>query len=111
MTVRGYLDLARRIAQYKPTSMDTTSPIWSTENLKENEEADDEASNFSDERDHQDDEVEAFRRKSHKKSKHHKKHGKGKKQDRINETWFAFVRRAFVGAVDDEALREEFGLV
>ncbi|KAL8924102.1 MAG: hypothetical protein Q9208_004239 [Pyrenodesmia sp. 3 TL-2023] len=40
-----------------------------------------------------------------KKKKHHNK------RKAINKAWFAFVNRAFVGAKDEETLRDQFGFV
>lgn len=49
----------------------------------------------------------------HSKHKKHKKHhhGKGKgKEYKLNNVWFTFLRRAFVGAKDDDDLRDDFEL-
>ena len=42
-------------------------------------------------------------------SKKKNKHKKHKKQKRINMFWFTFVKRAYVGAKDDENLHDHFG--
>ena len=42
-------------------------------------------------------------------SKSKKKEEKRQKQKRINETWFTFVRRAFVGTRDENEIEEGFG--
>ena len=114
MTVRSYLDLARRIAKYRPSTADSELQSSSFEGKQVHPEEDegevDEIATYAIEGDQQDDQFETNGRKKSRKRKHKKKHGNGK-QKRINRTWFTFVKRAFVGAVDDEALREEFGLL
>ena len=101
LTVRSYLDLARKIGHYKPPK-DESIQVHREEGEEEEEEQD---VLFDGEWDQKDDQLETIGRKKKKG----KKHGKSKKE-RINEAWFTFVRRAFVGAVDDEALKEEFGI-
>ena len=41
--------------------------------------------------------------------KEHKKHKKHKKRKAASKVWATFVKRAFVGAIDDEDLEEKFG--
>lgn len=51
-------------------------------------------------------------KKHHRKHKKHH-HGKGKekgKEYKTNNVWFTFIRRAFVGAKDDDDLRDDFEL-
>ena len=48
-------------------------------------------------------------KKHRKHNKHKKHHGKGK-QYKTNNVWFTFIRRAFVGAKDDDDLRDDFEL-
>ena len=52
-------------------------------------------------------ELDGNKRGKKKKKKKHKKKGKRKKH--INRVWHAFVRRAFVGAIDDAQLEDQFG--
>lgn len=52
-----------------------------------------------------DDDLSASKKDKHKKKKHHKK------RKAINKVWFAFVNRAFVGAKDEETLRDQFGFL
>lgn len=105
LTVRSYLDLARRIGHYG--SLKEASELERKEEEKEQEDDDD------DHDDHDEREMKGqtmkkhHKKKKHKKKKHHHHKGKGYK---VNEPWFTFVRRAFVGAVDDEQLKEEFGI-
>ncbi|KAL8752628.1 MAG: hypothetical protein Q9184_005669 [Pyrenodesmia sp. 2 TL-2023] len=49
------------------------------------------------------DDLSVTKKNKHKKKKHHKK------RKAINKVWFAFVNRAFVGAKDEETLRDQFG--
>lgn len=84
LTMRSYLKLAHRIGQYKPEDGDSIEDI-------EDE--------IPDESDDSDDDVELDKKKKkHNKKKHHKQHEK-------NKVWLRFVKRAFVGTVDDEDLR------
>ena len=41
--------------------------------------------------------------------KKHKKHKKGKKHHKASKEWFTFVKRAFVGAMSPDEIREVFG--
>ena len=107
LTVRNYIGLAARMGQYKPPKEDLMGPGMvvgvngseeasaSLEPINDNEEEGNET-NFS-----------LKKEKKHKqKKKKHRKHGKRKA---INQAWFTFVRRAFVGSMDDEDLHEKFG--
>ena len=53
-------------------------------------------------------------KKKHKNKKHknkkHKSHKIGPKEKGVNEAWFTFLKRAFVGTKDDDELRDEFGI-
>lgn len=80
LTMRSFIDLATRIGDYKPTK---------DELLPESmEEYDDGASTA---------------KKKHKGKKGHKK------QKAINQVWFTFVDRAYVGAKDEDDLQDQFG--
>lgn len=88
LTMRSYIKLAHRIGQYKPEKGDSIEEL-------EDETVD--VTGTSD--DDSDDEVEADKKKKkHKKKKHHKQHEK-------NKVWLRFVRRAFVGTLDEEELQ------
>ncbi|KAI4181803.1 MAG: hypothetical protein LQ346_006696 [Caloplaca aetnensis] len=52
-----------------------------------------------------DDDVSVAKKNKHKKKKHHKK------RKPINKVWYAFVNRAFVGAKDEDTLRDHFEFV
>jgi endopolyphosphatase len=89
LTMRSYLKLAHRIGQYKPQKGDSIDDF-------EEETFDD---TLDDGDNDSDDEVEADQsKKKHRKKKHHKQHEK-------NKVWLRFVRRAFVGTLDEEDLR------
>lgn len=89
LTMRSCLKLAHRIGQYKPQEGDSIEDI--------EDEMFDDISDDSD--DDSDDEVEVDKKKKkHKKNKHRKQHEK-------NKVWLRFVRRAFVGTLDEEDLR------
>lgn len=98
LTVRSYIDLARRIGQYKPAKSDEMSDKLSEgDSGKESEKRTDEYG--------ADDSVEASKNKKYRKKHPHKhKHRKA-----INKVWFTFVRRAFVGTKNDDDLHEDFG--
>lgn len=78
LTVRSYIDLAAQIGKY--TSDDGSQPSQNIDPEKPAQAQD----------------------------KKHKKHKKSKKHKAITRTWFAFVRRAFVTARDDNDLYDEF---
>ena len=79
MTVRSYLDLARRIGQKTYKCSEVAAP---DQKKKET----------------------TSRKKHKKKSKKHKK----KKKEKYNPAWYAFVSRAFVGAIGEEEIRDSF---
>ena len=81
LTVRSYIDLAARIGKY--TSDDGSQPRQIIDPEKPAQAQD-------------------------KKHKKHKPPKKSKKHKAIPRTWFAFVRRAFVTARDDNDLYDEF---
>ncbi|KAL9025603.1 MAG: hypothetical protein Q9196_005598 [Gyalolechia fulgens] len=82
LTLRSYIDLAARIGKYKPGRDDLLSDAW--------EDVEDHPS--------------MTKKKKHKKKKKHHK-----KRKAINKLWYTFVNRAYVGAKDDEELRDQFG--
>ncbi|KAL8936039.1 MAG: hypothetical protein Q9216_005134 [Gyalolechia sp. 2 TL-2023] len=85
LTVRSYIDLAARIGRYKPGQDDLLSDA-----LEQDVE----------------DGPSMSTKKKHKKKKKKKHH---KKRKAINKLWYTFVNRAYVGAKDDEELRDQFG--
>lgn len=85
LTVRSYIDLAARIGQYNSEGVDYQIQR-KIANPTEQDIAD----------------RSILSQKKEKKKKKHKKH------KRITETWFTFVRRAFVSARDDNDLYDEF---
>ncbi|KAI9819990.1 MAG: Endopolyphosphatase [Pycnora praestabilis] len=98
LTVRSYLDLARRIGEYKPPKGDVLDSVD-----EEGREID-----IHEHEDTSDDNADTEKNgKKHKK----KKHRKHKNRKAINKVWFTFVQRAFVETVDDEKLHDTFGQV
>ena len=106
LTVRSYLDLARVIGRFEPSSAfhATDDHIEVNDVEADDEQEEDEDENTSDP-------VHTSTKKNKKKKKNHHHKGKDKKRRDANRAWFTFVRRAFVGAVEDDDLREEFGIV
>jgi endopolyphosphatase len=94
MTVRSFIKLAHRIGQYTPQKGDEVDQA--IPNLWE-EETDDES---DDKADHEID-AERGKEKKHKKKKK-KGRRKHRKQDEKNKVWLRFIKRAFVGTLDEE---------
>lgn len=98
LTVRSYIKLAHRIGQYKPGKDDsiqeTEIHIPAVITIPDNERRSDKN------RDGDDDghDFEIHGKKKHKKKKHHKQHEK-------NKVWLRFIRRAFVGTLEEEELK------
>ncbi|KAL8721360.1 MAG: hypothetical protein Q9225_001939 [Loekoesia sp. 1 TL-2023] len=82
LTVRNYIDLAARIGKFKPVEDRLRSDTC------EAVEAD----------------LSTTKKRKHRKKKHHKK------RKAISRLWYTFVNRAYVGAKDDDELRDQFGL-
>jgi len=94
MTVRSYMKLAHRIGQYKPEKGDEIDDLkdW---------ESDDSDDTYDEEDNDSDDgelDAEKHKKKKHKKKKHHK-------QKEKNKVWLRFIRRAFIGTLEEEDLR------
>lgn len=87
LTVKSYLKLARRIGNLKDNQVMTA-------NLDINLIGDKDEDNSADE-------VSKHKKHKHKKHKHHK-HQAG------DEVWYTFLRRAFVGAIDEEEIRDRY---
>ncbi|KAF2433918.1 Endopolyphosphatase [Tothia fuscella] len=98
LTVRSYIKLAKRIAASKKGGKSSSL------NLEE-EDANLDFTGEQDAEDISDDELDA------KKKKHHrgKKDKKHKKKKRHNKVWFTFIKRAFVGTMDPNDIKEVFG--
>ena len=101
LTVKNWVDLARRIGRYDPND----ESICEDEDLEDlqlqgQQESDEEKS------------VGTEKHKKHKKHKKHRKHKKKKQSKKEREAterlWFTFLRRAYVSTKGDEELREEF---
>ena len=120
LTIRSFVELATRIGRYKPRggdrighSNDAGRDVNTIDARLAEEGADLEALDGVPEVKREDldaafDETSSKKHKKHKNKKK-KKHRKQRERKAINRVWFAFVRRAFVGAVDDAELHERFG--
>ena len=111
LTVRSYIKLARRIGQYKAQKGDKIID----ENLFGQEDADDcvggetgETRDSVDDDDALEDEIVDTdidsEVKSGQKGKKHKKKKKHRKQREKNQVWLHFIKRAFIGTVEDDEL-------
>ncbi|OCK85921.1 Endopolyphosphatase [Lepidopterella palustris CBS 459.81] len=89
LTVRSYVDLARRIGEFngKTVEMVEEEDVFESDD----EEVEDHSADTE--------------KKKHKKKKKHGKHGKRDPKS----TWFTFVKRAFVGTMDPASIEHEFG--
>ena len=87
LTVRNYIELASRIGRFKPKKRDLFEGF--------------EGFPFEDE--------DTSPVSSSKKNKKKKKRKHGHKHKITSKVWYAFVRRAFVGAKDDNDLHNDFG--
>lgn len=133
LTVRSYLRLAQRIGAYRPDHEDeddvscdgvmkmkegggvAAEHEWPSvgvsskikQDAEHGQDAEDEQEEEQAKADHDDATHPSAKHKKHKKK--HKKHKKHKSPRSIDETWFTFVKRAFVGTKDDQEIRDEFG--
>lgn len=96
LSVRSYLSLAARIGK-KASKLDGESEA-PDEELDVDEDSDDQ--------ENAEDEISIFGKGRGKKKHHKKKHHKSKK---TNKVWYAFLQRAFAGALDPEDIEERFG--
>ncbi|KAI9779117.1 MAG: Endopolyphosphatase [Peltula sp. TS41687] len=113
MTVRSYLELAQRIGKYKPKDEDRLDLFTEADDGNDGEDApddgdEDEAASIDGAEDHGGSETIA-RKKKHKKHKGHKRRKKYRGTN--NKVWFTFLKRAFVGAKDEEDIQNEYGVV
>ncbi|KAH0536409.1 hypothetical protein FGG08_006707 [Glutinoglossum americanum] len=98
MTVRSYLKLARRIGKADPSRKDTIEEEEPQDNIDVGDTQED------------DSDVQQDLDGSKKKHKKHRKHRKHKKGGRArNKVWFTFLKRAFVGTMEDEDIHDRFG--
>jgi endopolyphosphatase len=102
LTVRSYVDLARRIGRDKKGKK-----IMSVEEEEHDEfEDDEEDEEFDSYESDKEDDVEAEKKDGKKKGKKHKKHHKKHEHD---GPWYTFVRRAFVSTMDPHEIEQAFG--
>lgn len=90
LTVRSYLNLARRIGEYKQKGQE----FLEEQKYECEKEEEVEHNNVDTEKNGKD--------KKKKKKKKHRKHGK-------TTVWITFIKRAFVGTLDPDSIEEEFG--
>lgn len=110
LTVRSFVELAARIGKYKSVRVDRGHRLIFDKRVKTEEEercAIDEATTEARE---QHLVASKKKKKNHNKKKGRKHRKKGKRRVN-NQAWFGFVKRAFVGARDEEDLHNEFGQV
>ncbi|MCJ1355894.1 MAG: hypothetical protein MMC33_005886 [Icmadophila ericetorum] len=100
LTVKSFVNLANRIGRYKAEEEDCIIIA-----LDEQESGSDKA--FKNIENTVEVANKGHKKKKHKKGK--KKHDKHKKRKALNRVWFSFVKRAFVGTMDDEDIHNEFG--
>jgi endopolyphosphatase len=100
LTVRSYINLAHRIGQYKPKKGDSIDQVFPDDDVTEyvNDVLHEDESDDLDMHEDQHDDYNAVENKKHRKKKHHK-------QKEKNRIWLRFVRRAFVGTLEEEELR------
>jgi endopolyphosphatase len=110
LTVRGYVDLARRIGQDVKKAKSKEVDATETDEECGTGESDDEEKHVKSEGQEDDadsgsgDDLETEKKK--KKGKKHKhKHKRSK-----NDTWYTFVKRAFVATMDPREIEETFGV-
>ncbi|KAF2657526.1 Endopolyphosphatase [Lophiostoma macrostomum CBS 122681] len=108
LTVRGYVDLARRIGQDEAKAKFIELDVTDGEEDLEGDDAFEDESDDKDvevESEDQDDEVDTEKKKKKKGKKHKHKHKHSK-----NDAWYTFVKRAFVGTMDPREIEETFGV-
>ncbi|GAB7350960.1 hypothetical protein MBLNU459_g1462t2 [Dothideomycetes sp. NU459] len=101
MSVRHYLDLARRIGKFKPEK--ETSQVEQDAESTEDFDDDDEKSGRQVEILDKGKKGKKGKKGGKKKKKHHKK------PRAANRPWYTFVKRAFVGTIDMEEIEDQFG--
>ena len=103
LTMRSIINLAARIGRHAPDPDDDESNYHVASTDKPDIEGNES---------HNGNEIYEnwFRRQSRKKHRKHKKHKKARNDHKTNNLWFSFIRRAYVGAKDDDDLREDFEL-
>ena len=103
LTVRNYIDLAGRLGQYKPATVD------GIESGAVDDQRDLEDGTISGPEIDEDAQTSPCTGHDLEILKKHKKHGKKHKHRKmITKIWFTFVNRAYVGSKDEAELREDF---
>lgn len=96
LTVRSYVDLARRIGRDKKKKKVLSIDEEDEHDTEDELVLDQEEEGFEDD-------LQVSKRKDEKKKKHGKKHKHNK-----NGAWFTFIRRAFVGTMNPHEIEEVF---
>ncbi|TKA73697.1 hypothetical protein B0A49_03562 [Cryomyces minteri] len=111
LTVRNFIDLAQRIGEFKPKGRDhmyagDAADTAKTTNTEDKKMVSSTTNAHEDEADVEEnkDITEGAAKKKHK-------HKKSKKRKAINKVWFTFIKRAFVGTIDEQEIHEQFGQV
>lgn len=115
LTVLSYIDLASRLGRYKPRRQSHAweSPVELHSRPGNMEGGDDDQTGYPrtgiEESAGQSDEVNpTTTAKKHNKKKSKKERKRAKRKE-LEDLWFTFVRRAYIGSKDEEYLREVFG--
>lgn len=100
LSVRSYLDLAARIGK-KVSSLAADG--------EDSDDVEQDLASDASEMETSGDEIESLGKGGGKKKKKHKK--KHTKHKNTNKIWYAFIKRAFAGALDPEDIEDRFGEV
>ncbi|KAK4957757.1 Endopolyphosphatase [Elasticomyces elasticus] len=118
LTMRSYIDLAQRIGSFKGgkavRGQDADEETESAGGDEVESDSGDKAATLrpdnDDDEGNDDDDDDSSYLVTHKESDRRKKEKKHKsKQREINKAWYAFVKRAFVGTLGPDEIREQFG--
>jgi endopolyphosphatase len=114
LTVRSFVDLARRIGSNMPKSKEVEKGVFEDADVDDYYNTSDQeydSSDMVDEDLDKDDQSEDETDIEIWKKKHKGKKHKHKKKKHIkNSTWFTFVQRAFVGSMDPDDIEQVFGV-
>lgn len=106
LTVRSYIKLARKIVDAsKKKSKKGKSLVSEEEEAEDESDHSDDGDSSDDDASAEDDQADANKNKKHKNKHKKKKHGRAAK----DKVWHAFVKRAFVGTIEDQEL-EKYGV-
>jgi len=97
LTVRSYMDLARRIGESKKASENRVESPNEVDDEEESQDEDIEPSGKGDKK------KKGKKGKKGKKKKHHKHKG------RLTKVWTTFLKRAFVNSMSQKDIKDQFG--